>query len=195
MTKFILILFLLSFFGQPSFCQKGKQKIITDNDRQFIYTKEGGVTQSYISYFGSRYDLPELKTIDGKLLDDKFFKGKTVVLNFWFTACKPCIAEIPSLNSLYKRYESDSIVFIGITFDDTLRIKKFLETTDFRFRIASLTQEAISTFKKISFYPLTIILNKHGIIRYVIFGRPEGKKQEEEIFGLLDNKLESIIKE
>ncbi len=116
-------------------------------------------------------------------------------MNFWFIACRPCIAEMPALNRLYDKYKSDSTVFIGITFDDTTKIKKFLETTDFKFNIVSLTQEDISAFKKISFYPLTIILNKQSVVRYVVFGRPAGKKQDEEIFDLLDARLQKIVKE
>jgi thiol-disulfide isomerase/thioredoxin len=29
-----------------------------------------------------------------------------IVLNFWFTQCKPCVAEFPELNELKEKYKS-----------------------------------------------------------------------------------------
>lgn len=40
-------------------------------------------------------------------------KGKIVVLDFWATWCGPCIASIPKINSLQKKYGED-VVFIGV---------------------------------------------------------------------------------
>ena len=41
-----------------------------------------------------------LKDLTGKKWRLSQLKGKTVVLNFWFTTCPPCIQEIPDLNEL-----------------------------------------------------------------------------------------------
>lgn len=40
-------------------------------------------------------------------------KGKIVVLDFWATWCGPCIASIPKVNSLRKKY-GENVVFIGV---------------------------------------------------------------------------------
>jgi thiol-disulfide isomerase/thioredoxin len=39
-------------------------------------------------------------------------KGKTVVLNFWFTACGSCILEISELNKLQQQYAGKNVVFL-----------------------------------------------------------------------------------
>src|SRR5688572_6758425 len=44
--------------------------------------------------------MPELslKTVNGEKIETKDLKGKVIVLNLWFTACHPCIAELLALN-------------------------------------------------------------------------------------------------
>src|SRR5689334_20368114 len=59
----------------------------------------------------------EFKTVAGKEIEFRKLKGKIVVLNFWFTACPPCLAEIPALNKLAKEYKNKNVIFFGITYD------------------------------------------------------------------------------
>jgi len=46
------------------------------------------------------------------------FRGKTVVLNFFASWCKPCKHEAPQLESLWRQYRSDGVVFLGIDSGD-----------------------------------------------------------------------------
>lgn len=49
----------------------------------------------------------------GEQIDSNTLKNKIVFINIWATWCPPCIAEMPSINELYKSYQSSSdIVFI-----------------------------------------------------------------------------------
>ena len=38
--------------------------------------------------------------------------GKVIVLNFWYTTCGPCVAEIPHFNALQEKYPDDVDVLI-----------------------------------------------------------------------------------
>src|ERR1700721_19361 len=65
-----------------------------------------------------------LTSLDGKSYKLGELKGKTIVLNFWFTACMPCREEMPGLNELVKSYQNDrNVVFIAITFDQAADVK------------------------------------------------------------------------
>ena len=176
-----------------SFGQGKNQRIVSDNKKNFFYSDSAGVTASYISYFGNTFATPDLKTIDGKIITQSDLKGKTVFYNFWFVACKPCVAEIPALNKLSAKYQGDSILFIGISFDNEDRIRDFLQKRKFDFQIASLPQNEIDPIKKISFYPFTAIITKEGKLSYALFSRPVGKNPEQEIFDLLDKQIIKAI--
>jgi len=45
-------------------------------------------------------------------------KGKYVYIDIWATWCNPCIAEIPALKSLEKKYHNNKIRFVSISIDD-----------------------------------------------------------------------------
>lgn len=53
-------------------------------------------------------------------------KGKVVVLEFWDTACVPCIKAIPHLNELVEKFSNKSVVFLSVSDDNPDRIKQFL---------------------------------------------------------------------
>ena len=42
------------------------------------------------------------------------FRGKFVLLDFWATCCKPCLADIPKLKELYEKHKADGFEIIGM---------------------------------------------------------------------------------
>jgi thiol-disulfide isomerase/thioredoxin len=167
--------------------------VVVDSDKKFLYSDSSGVTQSYIQYFCDTFSVPDLTTIDGKSITQSDTKNKTIIYNFWFVSCRPCVAEIPALNKLVKKYQSDTILFIAITFDNKDCIKNFLQKRPFDFQISSLPQDKIDKIKKIAFYPFTAIVNKEGKLSFALFSRPIGKNPEEEVFNLLDKQIEKAL--
>jgi peroxiredoxin len=63
----------------------------------------------------------EVKTIDGKTIKLRDFRGKYVLLDFWATWCGPCVGEIPNLKEVYKKFGSDKhFVMISLSLDHSL---------------------------------------------------------------------------
>lgn len=189
----LLIISLMLFSAENAVSQPKKDRAVVDNNKKFLYSDSSGVTRSYIAYFGDTLPVPALTTIEGKHINQADLKGKTVVYNFWFVACKPCVAEIPALNKLVKKYQSDSIAFIAITFDKEERISSFLKTNEFSFQIASLPQAVIANIKQVALYPFTAIVNRQGKISFAIFGRPLGVNPDEAIFKLLSTQVDKAL--
>jgi len=44
-------------------------------------------------------------------------KGKVVVVDLWSTSCVPCMKEFPQLVALHKKYPSEKITCISVSFD------------------------------------------------------------------------------
>ena len=62
---------------------------------------------------------PEFKAVDinGKEYSSADFKGKIQVLDFWFTGCVPCRAEMPYMEKIAEEMKNYPIVFISLSVD------------------------------------------------------------------------------
>src|SRR4051812_49264251 len=53
-----------------------------------------------------------VKDLNGKVVNMSDLKGKVIFLNLWATWCGPCVAEMPSIQSLYEKADKDKIAFV-----------------------------------------------------------------------------------
>src|SRR5689334_2087032 len=110
----ILFLFISSFvFGQSS--------VSTDVDPiDAIFKSQYPKVYAKI---GHPYPDFEIKS-ENNTITNKTLLGKVVLINFWFKACTPCMAEMEGLNTLYKKMENNKdFVFISIAKDNKENIK------------------------------------------------------------------------
>ncbi len=99
--------------------------------------------------------------VDGNKITLSKLKGKIVVLNFWFTQCKPCIDEIPKLNKLVKKYKD--VAFISITFNKKEVVKKFLKNHTFNYKHITENDPIIDDYQ-VSAFPTHLIIDQKGEI-------------------------------
>ena len=117
------------------------------------------------------------KDLKGENIQLKDLRGKVVVLNFWFTTCPPCKAEIPDLNALKGDFQNQAVEFLAITFDKNNVLEPFLEKHPFEFNIIPDAHDVIKDFE-IIVYPTTIILDKNGKIVHTKTGGSFGIREE-----------------
>ena len=120
--------------------------------------------EDYPQLVGKEFPDFELRDLNGRLLRWNDLKGKAALVNFWFTRCPPCVAEIPHLNALRKDFAGENVVFLAITPDDTATIQAFLKKHPFDFTIIPDAQAYINFFG--NEYPLNIFVDQQGIIRH-----------------------------
>lgn len=101
--------------------------------------------------------------LNGKSYKLSDLKGKVVVLNFWFTKCGPCVAEMPALNELVNLYKNKDVVFLAITFNKKEIVTQFLENQPFNYTILANANDVTNIYG-VQSYPTNIIINKTGEI-------------------------------
>lgn len=118
------------------------------------------------SLSGSKLDDLVLKTKDGAVYDLNSLKGKVVVLNFWFTKCKPCVEEIESLHQIMLKFKDLPVIFFAVTWNKKAEVTTFLEKKKFDFIHVTDAMNVIEKFK-IPHYPYNIIITPDGRVEYV----------------------------
>lgn len=104
----------------------------------------------------------QLKGLNTADYDFNQAKGKVVLVNFWATWCMPCVAEMPTLESLYKDY-GDKVDFILVTQEGTDKVMPFMEKKGFTLPIYNAASNNPSEFNTETI-PKTFLINKKGEI-------------------------------
>ena len=67
----------------------------------------------------------QLADLNGQPVSLEQFNGKTVFINFWATWCKPCIQEMPSIESAQKVLSKEGVVFLLASNETPAEINAF----------------------------------------------------------------------
>lgn len=107
----------------------------------------------------------QVKSLDGTSFDLNSLKGKVAVINFWHLGCAPCIAEIPSLNEMVKRFDGKNVVFLALTFDAPEPLRPFLAKRAFDYVIIPKASAAAAAFG-VEVYPVHVVIDQQGRIAF-----------------------------
>jgi len=114
-----------------------------------------------------------------------------VVLSFFATWCKPCIAEIPHLEKIAKDFDGLPIKFFLIDVgEDREKVLKFVKEREVQLTVLLDRYNKISEKYGINSLPRLLVLDKNGIIRKVQSGFSDGKSFEKEMISFLLKLLE-----
>jgi len=132
--------------------------------------------------------LPDLEfhTLDQAKVKLSSISSKVVLINFWASWCSPCIAEIPSINALRKKYHDQGFEVIGINVDENPAevLPKFQKKLGMEFTSYQDVEGELADQFGVNGIPFTVILDKNRKILQVETGDrdwfdPEMKKQME----------------
>ena len=113
-------------------------------------------------------------------------KGKVVVMNYWFSACRPCVMEMPELNKLVDKYKGQDVVFLGFTYHIKANILRFLNSYEFKYNLIPESQIEILNYQ-VKTYPTHIVIDKNG---FVVL-REEGLNYD--TVDILDKTIEKLL--
>ena len=102
--------------------------------------------------------------------------GRVVVLNYWYTSCGPCVAELPHFIEVASQYK-DEIDIVAIHSDtfigddiETFITEQGWADSDIIFALDAKQENGQSTYETYggkSAYPMTVVIDAEGIITCV----------------------------
>ena len=102
----------------------------------------------------------QLSTLDGNRTSFTEAEGKVVLVNFWATWCPPCIAEMPSLQSLYDTFGKD-VAFYFVSTETEEILQNFKEKTNYSTPIYTMLTMPPKVLQSKSL-PTTYLIDKEG---------------------------------
>lgn len=119
------------------------------------------------------------KNDKGEIVHMNDLKGKVVFINFWATWCPPCIAEMPSIATLYERLKGNSeVVFLIVEIEgESEKANKFMVGKQLNLPVYYPNSQIPKEWLGGSI-PTTLIINKHGEIATKHEGLADYSRQE-----------------
>ncbi len=99
------------------------------------------------------------------------YRGKVVFLNLWATWCPPCREEMPSMEHLYRRLQSESFVMLAVSQDEDPAgsVRPFVEQLRLSFPILLDPDGKVPPKYGVTGYPETFVIDRSGsVIDHVI---------------------------
>ncbi|MAT40358.1 MAG: hypothetical protein CL946_12220, partial [Ectothiorhodospiraceae bacterium] len=150
---------------------------VAGDSLRVMFVQENGSEEGYSLYLNLLAEdmlekAPPLRGEDllGQQLDLEQYRGKVVVVTFWFIGCPGCLIEEPALARLTDAVDTSEVALISIARDPAVKVSKHLRGAyikghgqDFYHRHIADAADLITAFEVTSF-PTHIVVDREGRI-------------------------------
>jgi len=114
-----------------------------------------------------------LTALDGKQVSLSDFRGEPVMLNFWYSTCPGCLAEIPGMQRFYASQQAAGkhFVILGVnSVDDAQTAQQFAQQYGLTYMLAMDDNQLVATLYNLTSTPTSYFIDRQGIIRSTVVG-------------------------
>jgi thiol-disulfide isomerase/thioredoxin len=192
--KLMLISFLaMSRILQPDYVDFTDKAVSNSTNSVFRNELISFAERNRVGKSTFNFSLPDE---DGKLHHLSDYKGKLVIIDFWFTGCLGCLTMAPKLKIVVDRYKSTpNIVFLTISIDkdkalwkSSLQKELYCSRDEINLLAENAEESKIIKYFNIMGFPTLIIFSKDGTL--VTAAPPDPRDSVEKFVRLLDNHLQ-----
>jgi peroxiredoxin len=130
-----------------------------------------------------------LTDLDGKTHALKQYRGKVVVLDFWYRGCPWCIRAMPQVNQLAQDFKDQGVQVLGMNVDKDTADARFV-VNKLKLGYPSLRAGEMPKKYGVTGYPTVLVIDRKGIVRDIDIGySPDvGAKLTRSVQALLESK-------
>jgi len=147
---------------------------------------EAPLRDGYVKRFLGKPAPPfALKDVQGRDVRLSDYRGRVVLLNFWYSACFPCRAETPDLITLYRAHEGQGLAVLGINTDALIMaqdqgrtLRSFMDTFKIPYPVLSADRKVFEDYGRTPIAPITLLVDPQGTIARVFWGATHGRDFE-----------------
>lgn len=114
-----------------------------------------------------------LRSWDGTNVRLSEHAGEVVLINFWATWCGPCRQEMPLLDEIYGKYRRAGLVLFSVNLDEADNLeaaREMASTLRVSYPVLFDARKEVSRAYQASTMPLTVLIDREGVVRYVSEG-------------------------
>jgi peroxiredoxin len=118
-----------------------------------------------------------LRSWDGANVRLSEHSGEVVLINFWATWCGPCRQEMPLLDEIYGKYRRAGLVLFSVNLDEESNLdsaREMAKTLRVSYPVLFDARKEVSRAYQASTMPLTVLIDREGVVRYVSEGYKVG---------------------
>jgi peroxiredoxin len=126
-----------------------------------------------------------LLTASGDSINLSDYKGKVVILDFWYVGCSPCVKAYRDIKALEEKLGKDKFVIIGMNpVTRKNKILRYIKKGKYNDTVA-ICSKTIRDQYKVKAYPTIYVISKQGKIALATAG----------YYNELKSKIEKVVKE
>jgi cytochrome c biogenesis protein CcmG/thiol:disulfide interchange protein DsbE len=136
------------------------------------------------SMLNSKVPATQIKTLTGATTNTSTFSnnGKPIIIDFWATWCKPCIAELDALSDEYADWKKETgVKIITISVDDSRtmgRVQSFVREKGWEYDVYLDPNQDLQHAMEVINPPCTFVLDGSGKIVYIHNSYYEGDEKK-----------------
>ncbi len=127
--------------------------------------------------------------VDGKKVSLDDFKGKVVMVDFWYPSCGPCMLAMPYMQKLWAKYKDSGVVFLGVNGmeGEEKLVMPLVKARGWGFIPLKGNEKWSKEVYKVSSYPSTFLIGPDGKVYF----RPHTYDQEH--YDIAEMQIQSLL--
>jgi cytochrome oxidase Cu insertion factor (SCO1/SenC/PrrC family) len=106
-----------------------------------------------------------LTTLAGATVSLEQYRGRTVILNFWWSGCAPCRTEMPMLQQFANQHPDATLLLIDSS-DSAQAARAFVRSAGVTAPVLLDPDGATLSAYHVSYFPTTIVVGPDGVVRF-----------------------------